>query len=66
MVPMASASGGGVVAASLNLVSVTSALGAAQAEFEKRSGKKGTLTMREASDLLNRQDPSSICPPVVQ
>ena len=34
--------------------SLTSALGAAQSAFDKYAGKKGALTVKEASDLLNR------------
>ena len=40
--------------ATLNLLSVTSALATAQSQFDRVSGTKGSLTLREASELLNR------------
>ena len=41
---------------SLNIQNVTSALMTAQKTFETYSGKKGSLSLKEAAELLNRWD----------
>ena len=46
----------GSPAPSLNIQNVTSALMTAQKTFETYSGKKGSLSLKEAAELLNRWD----------